>query len=229
MIDDQAAASHVADVSRVRGLGVLAAAGFAVFVAVALTFHFVQPELHPLRRFISEYAAGRAGWLLNIAFFAFALGLAALTAVFGRLLDPPARTRVGGTLFGVSALGIFASGLFNSDLQGADVTGEGLVHDLAGFVAFFSLLPGAIVVSRRLVRAERLRGRYRRLDLLAWLLVPLFAAMLFVFEPSGMVGLGQRIFLCGVFAWLLTVAHGLRTGAFEAAEPRKNQEMSEGP
>lgn len=46
--------------------------------------------------------------------------------------------------------------------------------------------------------------------------MPLFLAMMFVFGPFGVIGLGQRIFLGGVFAWLLLAAHGLRTGSFEA-------------
>lgn len=207
------------DATRVVRLGRVATSSFAVFLAVVVALHFVQPELHPFRRFVSEYAVGRMGWLLNAGFFFFAFGLAALATAFGWLLDLPARTRVGGTLLGISALGILAGGLFNADLQGADRTAQGIVHDLAGFVAFFGLMPGAIVCSRRLARADRLRGGHRRLDVLAWMLVALFLAMMFVFGPLGLVGLGQRVFLCGVFAWLLTAAHGLRTGAFDAPAP----------
>lgn len=203
---------------RAGRLGLLSASSFAVFLSVVVVLHFVQPQLHPFRRFVSEYAVGRMGWLLNAGFAFFAFGLSALAIAFGWLLRPPARTRVGGILLGVSALGILASGLFNADLQRADRTAHGIAHDLAGFVAFFSLMPGAIVISRRLARANRLRGRYRRLSLLAWLLVALFLAMMFVFGPFGVIGLGQRIFLGGLFAWLLLAAHGLRAGAFEVRQ-----------
>lgn len=217
-----------ADASRVARLGLLSASSFAVFLAVVVVLHFVQPELRPVRRFISEYAVGRMGWLLNTGFAFFAFGLSALATAFGWRLDPRARTRVGGILLGVSALGILASGLFNADLQGADRTAYGIAHDLAGFVAFFSLIPGAIVISRRLARANRLRGRYLRLRLLAWLLVPLFLAMMFVFGPIGVIGAGQRIFLGGVFVWLLLAAQGLRTGSFSAPGPRTSPEASGG-
>lgn len=210
MAHDNAAAS------RAGRLGVFATWSFTVFLAVVVVLHFMQPELHPFRRFVSEYALGRMGWLLNTGFLSFAAGLAALAAAFGWLLDAPAQRRVGGILLGVSALGILASGLFNADLQGTHRTSRGIAHDLAGFVAFFSLMPGAIITSRRLARANRLRGRYLWLILLAWLLVPLFLAMMFVFGPLGVIGLGQRIFLSGVFAWLLFAAHGLQTRSFEA-------------
>lgn len=207
-----------ADTSGAVRLGRLSASGFTVFLAVVVVLHFVQPELHPSRRFISEYAVGRMGWLLNAGFAFFAFGLSALATAFGWRLGPPAGTRVGGVLLGVSALGILASGLFNADLQGAERTVHGIAHDLAGFVAFFSLMPGAIIISRHLAQADRLRGRYRRLRLLAWLLVPLFLAMMFVFGPSGVIGAGQRIFLGGLFAWLLLAAQGLQTGSFEVSE-----------
>lgn len=218
------------DTSGAVRLGLLAASGFTVFIAVAVVLHFVQPELHPSRRFISEYAAGSMGWLLNAGFAFFAVGLSALAIAFGWRPGPLAGTRVGGVLLGVSAVGILVGGLFNADLQGAGRTTRGVVHDLAGFVAFFSLIPGAIIVSKRLARADRLRGSYRRLTLLAWLLVPLFLAMMLVFGPLGLVGLGQRVFLCGLFAWLLAAAHGLGAGAFDAPVPgpRASPESSGG-
>lgn len=213
------------DASRAMRLGVLATSCFAVFLAIVIALHFVQPELHPFRRFVSEYAVGPMGWLLNVGFLCFAFGLAALAAAFGWLLTPPSRTRPGGALLGVSALGILAGGLFNADLQGTDVTMQGIAHDLAGFVAFLSLLPGTIVTSRRLAGANRLGGLYRGLRPLAWLLVALFLAMMFVFGPLGVVGLGQRIFIGGMFGWLLLAAHGLRAGAFEGAGARRDRRL----
>lgn len=204
--------------------GVFATASFTVFLAIVVAFHFVQPDLHPFQRVVSEYAVGRLGWLLNAGFGFFAFGLAALAMAFGWLLGPPARARLGGVLLGVSALGILANAIFTADLQGADVTAQGIAHHLAGFVAFFSLIPGAILISRRLARADRLHGRYRRLGLLAWLLIPLCLAMLLVFARFDAIGLGQRIFLGGVFAWLLLAAHGLRAGAFARDDVRTSTE-----
>lgn len=84
------------DTSGAVRLGLLAASGFTVFIAVAVVLHFVQPELHPSRRFISEYAAGSMGWLLNAGFAFFAVGLSALAMAFGWRPGPLAGTRVGG-------------------------------------------------------------------------------------------------------------------------------------
>lgn len=96
--------------------------GCALFLLIMTAFHFIQPELHPFRRFGSEYAAGRLGWTMNVAFLGFGSALAALSIVLGRVLQPPMRSRAGSVLFAVAALGILGSGLFNADLQGETVT-----------------------------------------------------------------------------------------------------------
>lgn len=196
-----------------RRLATISVVGFGLFLSLLSALHFIQPELDPLARFGSEYAAGRMGWLMNVAFVCFAVGLAALALAFDQGLRAPARSRLGSVLLGLGALGILSSGVFNADLQGAATTTRGIAHDLSGFVAFLSLLPAMIIVSRRLSRAGRLTGIYRALPRLAVLAVLLFLAMLFLFDPLGLVGLGQRLFLAAVFAWLLIAAAGLRSGA----------------
>lgn len=69
---------------RAGRLGLLSASSFAVFLAVVVALHFVQSELHPFKRFVSEYAVGRMGWLLNAGFAFFAFGLSALAIAFRR-------------------------------------------------------------------------------------------------------------------------------------------------
>lgn len=196
-------------------------AGFAVFVGLLVSLHFIQPELDPLTRFGSEYARGRLGWLMKLAFFGFATGLGALAYTIGHSIGPPTRSRAAGILLALAALGIAGSGLFDADLQGSSPTREGIFHDLAGFLTFLSLLPAMFVVSSRLAGAGLLHGPYRLLRMLPWLATVLFLTMLFLFGPVGLVGLGQRLFLAAVFTWLLTVAAGLRAERFSisADEP----------
>lgn len=133
------------------GLANLATADVALFLAIVVVLHALQPELDPAARFVSEYAPGPAGWLMNVAFLALAAALAAFAIVFGRQLLPPLRSRPAGVLFAVASLGIVASAVFNSDLQtDAVATTQGMVHDLAGFVAFLALLPAMVAVGRRM-------------------------------------------------------------------------------
>lgn len=206
--------------SQQKTLALVTECGCALFILIMTAFHFIQPELHPFQRFGSEYAVGRLGWIMNVAFLGFAGALAALSVALGRALQPPVRSRGGAILFAVAALGILGSGLFNADLQGEAVTWHGIGHALAGLVAFLSMLPGMVIVAGRLQRANVLRGGYRILRPLSWLNVGMFLAMLFLFEPFGLVGLGQRVFLMGMFGWLLTAAEGIRSGQFSAAGER---------
>jgi len=202
--------------ARTRGLAAIAMVSFALMVLILIAFHFIQPELNPLKRFGSEYAAGRLGWLMNVGFFSFAAGLASLAIAFGHSLQPPARSRGAGVLLGLSSLGILGSGLFNSDLQGTQpVSVSMILHSLSGFLAFLTMIPAMILLSRRVHLAKPLRGiRPVLLRYFPWLVLILFLAGLFVFEPLKLDGLGQRLFLTVMFTWLLAAAHAIRSGAF---------------
>lgn len=199
-----------------KSLAIVAESGCVLFIAIMTAFHFIQPELSPLERFGSEYVLGRLGWMMNVAFVCFGTGLAALAMALGCALRPAARSRVGQVLFAITALGILGSGLLNADPNGRAESWHGIGHAIAGLVAFLSALPAMVVVSRRLHRANALASGYRVLRLLPWIDVSLFLAMLFLFEPLALAGLGQRVFLIGLFAWLLITAEGLRSGAFDA-------------
>jgi hypothetical protein len=211
--------------TRARRLAAIAIAGCAFFLLIVIAFHFIQPELDPLKRFGSEYAAGHLGWLMNVGFVSFAAGLASLAIAFGHSLQPPARSRGAGVLLGLSSLGILGSGLFNSDLQGTQpVSVSMILHSLSGFLAFLTMIPAMILLSRRLHFAKPLRGIRPVLRYFPWLVLLLFLAMLFVFEPLHLVGLGQRLFLAAMFTWLLSAAHAVRSGTFALLDETRGAE-----
>lgn len=197
------------------------------FVVMYIGFLFIQPELNPLYRYGSEYAVGRAGWLMKLNFFVWGAGLFAFAVAMAKGLDPDAKSRVAIVLFMLAGVGIFLSGIFDSDLQVQNPdppplwiepppSGEQIRHAVAGLVAFFCLMPGAGLVSRRLRVAGRLSGSYRWLRPLSWLMPVAFIAMVVGFHPLGLAGLGQRIFLAVVLTWVILAARGLAKGAFFA-------------
>ena len=195
------------------------------FVVMFVAFIFIQPELNPLYRFGSEYAVGRMGWLMKLNFFIWGAGLAALGLAMAYGLDSDAKSRVAIVLFILAGAGIFLSGIFDSDLQvlnknpppkwiEAPASDEQIKHILVGLVGFFSLFTGAGLVSRRLRIANRLYGEYKLLRPLSWLLPIVFFGTFFIFQALGLVGLGQRISLIFIFAWVILAARGLEKGAF---------------
>ncbi len=204
-------------------VAIVASAFFVLVMYVA--FLFIQPELNPLYRYGSEYAVGRMGWLMKAAFFVWGTGLLAFALAQATGLDPEARSPIGIALFAIAAVGVFVAGTFDSDLQVLNpsppplwieppASDEQQLHALAGLVAFFAIMPGAGLVSRRLRLAGRLRGPYRWLRALSWLITVSFFVFAFGFASIGLSGLGQRLFLGVLFAWLFMAAWGLGKGVF---------------
>lgn len=205
-----------------------------MFLVMFVAFVFIQPELNPLHRFGSEYAVGRMGWLMKLNFFVWGTGLAALGLAMAYGLDPDAKSRVAIVLFILAGAGIFLSGIFDTDLQVLNenpppkwiegpASDEHKLHVVVGIIAFFSLFAGAGLATRRLRIANRLHGKYRFLRPLSWLLPIVFFVALFTFQSLGLVGLGQRIALVFIFAWVLLAARGLEKGAFLTSDAGHRQ------
>jgi hypothetical protein len=204
----------------------VATAGTIFFALVMfVAFIFIQPDLNPLYRFGSEYAVGRLGWLMKMAFFLWGAGLLAFAIILIKGIDTAARSNIAIVLFFLGALGIFFSGVWDTDLQvpneapppqwiESPSSPEKDLHNLAGFVGLFSLIAGAGFVSRRLRIENRLHGKYRALRILSWALPLAFVAFATVFVPYGLAGLGQRTFLFLLFAWILITIRGIAEGAF---------------
>lgn len=192
--------------------------GFSLFIFIMLAFHFIQPELNPLTRFGSEYVVGRLGWIMNIAFFCFAGGLLSLAFAFSWGLNPQNRSRTGSILFVLAAIGILGAGLFNTHLQGEQPTTAGIIHALSSLFAFLTMIPAMFIFSRQLRLADLLKGKYKALRYLPWVITLLFVSMMFIFEALNLVGLGQRLFLCALFYWLLLASRGMQTGAFASGK-----------
>src|SRR5687768_2450188 len=69
----------------------VALAAGALFVAALAAVHLVKPDLDPTWRPISEYALGDFGWLMTLAFVAWAASAMILAVTLGAHI----RTRVG--------------------------------------------------------------------------------------------------------------------------------------
>lgn len=210
----------------------VAVAGTVFFgVVMYVAFVFIQPDLSPLHRFGSEYAVGPMGWLMKAAFFAWAAGVLSLAIAMEKGLDPVARSRAAVALLGLAAAGLVVAGTFDADLQvrNADPpplwvepppSDEQILHIVGSFAFFVSLMLGAGLASRRLRLAGRLRGAYRALRVLSWAAPLTFVAFATYFVPQGLAGLGQRIFLLVLFAWVVMFARGVGTGVFSSSGRR---------
>lgn len=148
------------------------------FLVMFIAFVFIQPELNPLYRFGSEYAVGRMGWLMKLAFFVWGAGLMSFALAMAKGLDAKARSYAAIILFAVAAVGVFFGGVFDSDLQVLNenppplwieppASDEQILHAAFGMVGLIGLMIGVGVASRRLRIAGRLASTYRILQRLS--------------------------------------------------------------
>lgn len=94
--------------------------------------HFLEPEIDPTRRFISEYALGKYGFLMSVAFCFWSLSHLFLFVALRNQLKTSVG-KIGLFFLLVSALGLIIAGIFTTDPAIAETqTIHGNLHNLGG-------------------------------------------------------------------------------------------------
>ena len=197
-------------------------AGLTGYVAAAGTADFINPDWSPVESMVSHYVHARAGWLITVAL----LSLAAASAVLLRLAATRTRGgRLGLWLLGTWTASVLLGGVFPADPYGRwdqPPTLAGMVHGIAGLIAFVALPAAAVILTRTWRRDPRWRPVARPLTVAAALTVASFLALMVTFfdvqgGPSlsvgpweSLVGLTERLMLWSCVAWLAIGAAGLR-------------------
>lgn len=122
-------------------------ASAAAFAVLLVALHFVKPDLDPSWHFISEYAIGRLGGVMVLAFLALAASYIVLFAALRSRLRTIAG-RAGLALLLVSALGLAIAAAFTTDpvtVSPGTATIEGGVHNLGGTLGFAMPFAAALV------------------------------------------------------------------------------------
>lgn len=189
------------------------------FQALLVALLFIRPELDPSWQPISEYAIGRFGWIMVLAFLVSAMGYAALFVA----LKSQVSTIAGGIGLGillVCAIGRALAGVFVTDpietAQNA-LTTAGSLHTVSAGSALVLLPFAALLVNLSLARGNPQWSAARR-ALLVTAGLPLLGLMLFAvtmmivvpsdggFGPGVNVGWPNRFLLLVYTAWLVTLA-----------------------
>jgi cytochrome bd-type quinol oxidase subunit 2 len=142
----------------------LAAAGTLGVASIVVALHAIKSEFEPAWRFISEYAIGRHGWMMQLAFLLWAASSAALAFALLRHV----RSLLG--QFGVGllllvAIALAAAGIFPQDPVTAapeDQTTKGALHALASMIGIPGLPLAAMLISSSLWRTNTAWRPYRR-------------------------------------------------------------------
>ncbi len=187
-------------------------------MVLVVALHFLKPELDPSWHFISEYAVGRHGWMMMLAFLFLAVGYISLfVAIRSHLRGITGRIGLG--LLLVSALGLTIAAIFTTDpitVSEDAMTTEGMVHNLIGTLGI-AMPFAAALVGWKLARNPAWSSAKRPilwatgLALVAFLVSFVSLGVMASqsggeFGPDVLVGWPNKIEMLSYCVWLMTVA-----------------------
>jgi hypothetical protein len=200
----------------------LAAAGVFAVALIIVALHAIKPELEPSWRFISEYAIGRHGWIMELAFMIWAASCAALALALRREV----RTflgRAGVAVLLIVASALVAAGLFAQDPVTAgpeEITTSGTIHAIASMIGIPGIPVAAMLISSSLWRSNPAWTPYRSTIMwpahATWISLALMAIYLMWevpraggFNAEVWAGLMNRLVVATYLAWQMAVAYRL--------------------
>lgn len=186
------------------------------FIIILTLLHFIEPEIEPTWRFISEYALGKYGVLMSIAFIVWALAYSLL--FFG--LRKKLRSiigKIGLTFLAISAVGLLIAGLFTTDPATEVVqTTSGKLHGLGGSLGmampFASLFIGIALYKTTVQKLDKKRILLATsFAILGFLVSALSLGYLFsqsngIVNPDLWVGIPTRFEVITYCVWLLVIS-----------------------
>jgi hypothetical protein len=207
---EQARASRV---RQVKWLALSAVCGVVYFFLAVAVLHFIRRDYDPISRVMSNYAVGPYGWLMTLAFLAFAWSFFAIALGFSINGVLNAQTRTVPVLLTVASVGLVGSAIFPTDVTADDSpsTPVGMVHILLGVLSFVCFVAAALIASQRFKQDKRWQSVYPPAFALALSSLVAFAVFFVIKATQSPIGgLGQRVFLGLVLLWVFVVAVGMR-------------------
>ena len=189
--------------------GLVSGVAALVWLGIIGLLHFIKPELDPRTHMISEYACGRSGWIMQLAFFCMAVSCWTLAAAMWTL-----QPLLGTALLIVCGFGFVGAGIFVTDpvlpIERTQ-TLSGALHIVFAFVVMLIFPVMATCVSWGVsARAVEATTRVWLLVLAAstWggLLGFVAAAVSSLKRRGASIGYFERILVVTYTAWLTAAA-----------------------
>jgi uncharacterized protein DUF998 len=186
------------------------AIGF-VFVGLACVaaLHVMRTDVDPVRQVLSEYANGRWGELMSVAFYA--LGAACLAVAFGLRATMTLRGALRSLppLLALAGCGLIISGVFEVERPAVPDTLQESVHSYGSVAAFVLLIAAMVLLWVACRRDPKWRGFAGPALLLGATGTAAGVASPLV-DGSPFTGIAQRILAVTVALWLLLAAWQVR-------------------
>lgn len=202
--------------TRDRGAAWIALGASTLFVALLAALHLLKPELDPAWRMMSEYALGRHGWVMTVAFGALTVSYLGVAAA----VTPHVRSVagwIGLVLLVVSAPGTTIAGMFPTDpitVSRDAITASGQIHGIGALLGIPTFPIAATLITRGLWRNPAWAGARRLLLLavsLSWLGLGVFILSMATqfrgtFGPDVLIGWQNRLLVLAYSVWAVAVA-----------------------
>jgi len=200
----------VHSISESANRAILASA--TLFLVLLAALLVLKPEIDPAWRFISEYAIGRFGWMMSLAF----LSMAASGIATAITLWPQVRLggRIGIGFLMIGALGLTLAGLFTTDPITTPIDAQSMSSQLHGLGA---ILGDGVPVGATLITLSLIRNKSWRLA--RWWLIGMLAVVWIVyawlimsmpadgnFGPGVAVGWPSRLLMVSYCLWFIVTA-----------------------
>ena len=164
-----------------------------ISLLIVILFHFFREDHDPIMQTMSEYTIGPYGFFFPIALII--LGLSSVTS-FYTLFQTLPKIHLSKRIiqfFALWMIFIFITGIFPTDYITGPYTISGIIHALASYFAFSSLLVCIYFVAVFFKKNESSRVDYMRFYVYFFFAVP--GLIIFLIIPLEYKGLIQRVFL----------------------------------
>lgn len=191
----------------------------ATFVVLLAALHFIKPDLDPSWRPISEYALGKYGWIMTVAFLAWGLSAISLFVAI-RSQVQMLTGRIGLVFLLIGAAGPILAALFPTDpitTPPDAMTTRGAIHSL-GAVLGDAIPIAATLFTLSLVRNNPSWSPVRKpliwATVLAWVGFVVFTVSMAILLPQNggqlgpdvLIGWQNRFMVVAHAAWPMTAA-----------------------
>lgn len=187
-------------------------AGLALVLMVLL--HIVEPEFDPSWRFVSEYANGDQGWMMQLVFLSLAGGLlASFFAIKSQVQTIWGKIGLAVSLLAVTAMSAAAFFAIDPITSSKDeLTTQGNIHGLTAMVGNPSFGLAALLIGISLTRSSLWAGSRRALLAMAnfpWISFVIMLGSMFAtlpkdgtFGPDVLIGWPNRLVILAYIVWI---------------------------
>ncbi|HEU5167009.1 MAG TPA: DUF998 domain-containing protein [Chitinophagaceae bacterium] len=201
----------VSNKGSIQLLTTIALIGICLFIILIIILHFLPTGYNPLRRPTSEYAVGKYGFLMAIAFLGMSVGSFALVIGLYKGILKSARPKIGLILLTIWSVGVLVAMIFPIDPEGTLPTTSGTIHKTNGPITFLSLTIGTILMSVGFGSDENWRSVYQPALMLSIIMLFIFIGVIISFATGlRYEGILQRLYLIIFSIWFITVTLHLR-------------------